>query len=84
MKIDVTDLFDHFHDVAMFARSRFDLSEPYKYFELDEPQPEDGWLKFCEALSDSLFLPACVSRVFAITHMKIASSGAEEADNFQL
>ena len=68
MKIDVSDLFDDLYDVAALARAKFELSqtiEPDRYC--------SEWQRFCDILSDTLFLPACASRVFGLTHNKISN-----------
>lgn len=66
MKLDVSDLFDHLYDVALFARARFDLAQS-----LDDAADCDEWHTFCAALSDMLFVPACASRAFAVTHVRV-------------
>ncbi|MCC9603108.1 hypothetical protein LOC67_21370 [Stieleria sp. JC731] len=69
MKLDVSDLFDRFYDVANIARSQFD------FLQTKEGDTESrDWDSFCETLSDNLFLPACMGRAFNVTHIRMDAS----------
>ena len=70
MQIDVSDIFDDFYDVAMFARRRFELAQS-----LDGES--DEWDRFCRSLNDSLFLPAVANRAFQLTHASLSPSEAK-------